>query len=314
MPDRKSPSSSVATLDNSTSSTLAVSDAVPLEASSASIPNDTPTQSVDQDTQTNAVELHDDPTDEDTECHSRSTYPPSPSQPSPAFTFAVLDDPLPPPIPTPIPFTKPSTQPILPCLPKKDSKDAKNASPASTASTMASSKTPLANGPTSPTAYTAAQSPRILPHLRPLHPPLPPRPRSPSIVRYLLFNVLPIPDHAHREKSCNYQIHVNHPTSQKRNMHLLHAIKQLDWIDETVDWVAKLARTEDERTLSTLYKARGVEILPTVWKKMLEMEEKWKPGMELSKFHARVVAHMQRNRPNSLLSNIVTPQDIVEDS
>ncbi|UKZ53828.1 hypothetical protein TrVGV298_007628 [Trichoderma virens] len=138
--------------------------------------------------------------------------------------------------------------------------------------------------------------------------------RNPSIVRYLLFNVLPIPDHAHREKSCNYQIHVSHPTSQKRNKHLLHAIKQLDWIDETVDWVAKLARTEDERTLSTLYKARGVEILPTVWKKMLEMEEKWKPGMELSKFHARVVAHMQRNRPNSLLSNIVTPQDIVEDS
>ncbi|KAL7912009.1 hypothetical protein GGI35DRAFT_444169 [Trichoderma velutinum] len=132
--------------------------------------------------------------------------------------------------------------------------------------------------------------------------------RNPSIIRYLLFNVLPDPDHAH-----TYQIHVNSPTGRKCNGHLLGAIKQLDWVDETVDWVAELARTEDERTLSTLYKVREVEILPAVWKKMQEMQEKSKP-MKMEKLHAQAVTQMQQNRPSSLLRSVVTPQDLEEES
>lgn len=78
--------------------------------------------------------------------------------------------------------------------------------------------------------------------------------------------------------------------------------------------MAEAARTEDEGALSELHKVRETEILPTVWKKMQEMEEekeKWKE-MPMEKLHVRAVQKMRKNRPNSLLRNVVTSQEVVK--
>ncbi|KAL6800202.1 hypothetical protein J3E68DRAFT_397628 [Trichoderma sp. SZMC 28012] len=133
--------------------------------------------------------------------------------------------------------------------------------------------------------------------------------RNPSLVRYLLYNAVPDPDHAYL-----YQKMVNNPASRTHNWYILCAIKQLNWIDETVDWMAEVARSEDEGALSELYKVREIVALPTVWKRMQEMQgmgEKWE-SMPLEKLHVRVVEQMRQNRPNSLLRNVVTSQDVMK--
>lgn len=78
--------------------------------------------------------------------------------------------------------------------------------------------------------------------------------------------------------------------------------------------MAEVARSEDEGALSELYKVRETVVLPTVWKRMQEMRgvgEKWEE-MPMEKLHVRVVEQMRQNRPNSLLRNVVTSQDVMK--
>ncbi|KAL7946000.1 hypothetical protein V8C42DRAFT_322187 [Trichoderma barbatum] len=347
MADQEPSPSSNATQESATSFTLPSPaqlepkfDALSLEASSSSIPNDASSQSTDQESQTNAIELRDDAIDEADfldECFS--TSPPSPSQPSSTYTFTTLD-----PLLTPYSHPNPLSQTIYTIytpMPIEERLQRRQECffhlqrlHQGLTQDPFGEWTDLANGlygGTIPPEFYLDSAPFTLHSLRgrvrlryirtafcmPIDSTVVEiesfLSRNPSIVRYLVFNVLPNPDRVIRETSRDYHVHVNRPTSQQYNKHLLHAIKQLDWIDETADWVAGLARAEDMRTLSTLYKVREVEILPSVWKKMKEMEELWKP-IKMDKLHARVVAQMQRNRPNSLLRSVVSPQDVVEKS
>ncbi|KAL7935354.1 hypothetical protein V8C35DRAFT_333868 [Trichoderma chlorosporum] len=307
-----------ATPNNDTSSTSSISalmDALLLEASSTPLSSNSSTQSIDQESQTNAVGLHDDPS----------------SQTSPTYTFAALNS-----HPNPLSQAIYTTYTPMPAEERlqrrQDCISRLHHLHQGLTQDPFGEWTDLAHGlfgGTIPPEFYLTSAPFTLHSLRgrvrlryirnALCMPTDATAlqiesflsRNPSIVRFLFFNVLPDPDHAYKEISCEYQIHVSHHMSKNNNGHLLRAIKQLDWVDETVDRVAELARTEDGRALSTLYKVREVKILPGVWKRMLEMEDKSQP-MKIERLHTRVVIQMQRERPNSLLRNAIAPQDVVE--
>ncbi|KAL7784985.1 hypothetical protein V8C43DRAFT_317755 [Trichoderma afarasin] len=344
MPGQRSSSAPAAIPGNNASSTLethpqaeSIPDAMPPEASSIFNPSDAYPEIIEWASYPRAIELHDDPIDDDIllppEC--RSPCPPSPTQPSPAFTFSVLDSP---PTPSsPITSAPQLNYPVFTYMPIEERLQRREEcffhlqqfrqglieDPFGEWSDLAND---LYGGNIPPEFYLTSapfdlHSLRGRVRLRYIRTafcmPIDSTSyqiesflsRNPSLVRYLLYNTVPDPDHAYL-----YQKHVNSPASRQHNWHILCAIKQLNWIDETVDWMAEVARTEDEGALSELHKVRETEILPTVWKKMQEMEErkeKWKE-MPMEKLHVRAVQKMRKNRPNSLLRNVVTSQEVVK--
>ncbi|KAL6818586.1 hypothetical protein GGI42DRAFT_359656 [Trichoderma sp. SZMC 28013] len=338
MPGQRSSSAQAATPGNDTPSTSKthsqVEPATPLKASSTSNPSDVSPESIDRESRPHAVELHDNPIDEmSLTPESRSPSPPSPTQPSPAFTFAVLDSP-----PTPssqIPSAPPTIYTMYNSIPIEERLQRRQEClfhlerfKQGLVQDPFGEWTDLANdlyGGNIPPEFYLTSAPFTLHSLRgrirlrfirtAFCMPLDSNifhiesflKRNRSIVQYLLFNVVPDPDHAYM-----YQIHAHSPEIRKYNRRVLRAIKELDWIDEKVDSVANSARVEDEKALSKLYKVRVVEILPTVWNRMeemKEMDEKWKK-VPMEELHGRVVRKFRRNRPNSLLRNVVTYKDV----
>ncbi|PNP52305.1 hypothetical protein THARTR1_07085 [Trichoderma harzianum] len=320
MPGQRSSSAPAATPGNDTSSSSNPSDASP--------------ESIDRDSRSHAVELHDNPIDEiSLSPESCSPSPPSPTHSSPAFTFTVLDSP-----PTPssqIPsapqtiYTTYTSMPIEERLQRHQEclfhlqrfRQGLVQDPfgewAGLANDLYGGNIPqefyLTSAPFTlhslrgrirlryiRTAFCMpldSNSYQIESFLR----------RNRSIVRYLLCNVVPDPDHAYM-----YQIHVHNPEARNYNRRVLRAIKELDWIDEEVDDVANSARLKDKKALSTMYKVRDVEILPTVWNRMEQMKEMDKTWEEvpMEELHGRVVGQFRQNRPNSLLRNVVTYQEV----
>ncbi|KKO98140.1 hypothetical protein THAR02_09748 [Trichoderma harzianum] len=344
MPGQRSSSILAANPGNDASSTSAThsqeeltTDATPLEASSIFNPSNAYTEIIEWASYPRAIELHDNPIDDDIlpqpEC--RSPSPPSPTQPSPAFTFAVLDSPPSPssPVSSPPQLIYPvfTYMPIEERLERRQEcefhlqcfKQGLVEDPFGEWSDLAND---LYGGNIPPEFYLTS-APFDLHSLRgrvrlrfirtafcmPIDSTIYQiesfLSRNPSLIRYLLYNAVPDPDHAYL-----YQKYVDNPASREHNRIVLRAIKQLNWIDETVDWMAEVARTEDEGALSELHKVRETEILPTVWKKMQEMEkrkEKWKE-MPMEKLHARAVQKMRKDRPNTLLRNVVTSKEVVK--
>ncbi|KAM6486152.1 hypothetical protein HDV62DRAFT_403455 [Trichoderma sp. SZMC 28011] len=346
MPGQRSSSAPAATPGNNASSTSAADsqveptpDASPLEACSIFNPSDAYTEIIEWASYPRAIELHDNSIDDDAllppEC--RSPSPPSPSQPSPAFTFAVLDSPSPPTPSSPITTAPQLNYPLFTYMPIEERLQRREEcffhlqqfrqglieDPFGEWSDLAND---LYGGNIPPEFYLTSapfdlHSLRGRVRLRYIRTafcmPIDSTSyeiesflsRNPSLVRYLVYNTVPDPDHAYL-----YQKTVNNPASRQHNWHILCAIKQLNWIDEMVDWMAEVARTEDESALSELYKVREIVALPTVWKRMQEMQgmgEKWE-SMPLEKLHVRVVEQMRQNRPNSLLRNVLTSQEVVK--
>ncbi|KAK4085332.1 uncharacterized protein Triagg1_322 [Trichoderma aggressivum f. europaeum] len=304
-------------------------DATPLKASSTSNPGDVSPESIDRESHPHAVELHDNPINViSLPPESRSPSPPSPTQPSPAFTFAVLDSPPTPPSPQTI-YTTYTCIPVEERLQRRQEclfhlerfRQGLVQDPFGEWTDLAND---LYDGNIPPEFYLAS-APFTLHSLRgrirlryirtAFCMPIDSNiyqiesflSRNSSIVRYLHFNTVPDPDRAYM-----YQIHVHSPETRKYNRRVLRAIKELDWMDGEVDKVANSARVEDKKALSRMYKVREVEILPTVWNRMEEMkgmDEKWK-DVPMEELHGRVVERFRRNRPNSLLRNVVTYQDV----
>ncbi|KAL5092301.1 hypothetical protein Trisim1_001559 [Trichoderma cf. simile WF8] len=344
MPGQRSSSEPAANPDNDTSSTSenhpqaeSTPDAMPQEVFSVFNPSDAYTEIIEWASYPRAIELHDNPIDDDillpTEC--RSPSPPSPTQPSPAFTFSVLDSPPSP--SSPVPTAPQISYPVFTYMPIEERLQRRQEcffhlqqfrqglveDPFGEWSDLAND---LYGGNIPPEFYLTSapfdlHSLRGRVRLRYIRTafcmPISSTSyeiesflsRNPSLVRYLLYNTVPDPDHAYL-----YQKNVNNPASRQYNWYILCAIKQLNWIDEMVDWMAEAARSEDEWDLSELYKVRETEALPTVWKKMQEMKEskeKWRE-MPMEKLHVRAVEKMRRNRPNSLLRNVVTSQEVVK--
>lgn len=137
--------------------------------------------------------------------------------------------------------------------------------------------------------------------------------RNPSIIRYLVFNVVPNPYSVFREKSHNYGICVESRHGRRYNRRLLRAIKQLDWGDGTLREVVELARTgaaADRAALTTFRKARQREaLMPCVYRRMLELEEQ---PRSMKRWKKKAVAEMRWERPCSLLREAVMPEDVVE--
>ncbi|KAK0761110.1 hypothetical protein N5P37_006054 [Trichoderma harzianum] len=350
MPGQRSSSGAPAAASgNNTSSTSAADsqveltpDATPLEASSIFNPSEAYTEIIEWGSYPHAIELHDDPIDDDIllppQC--RSPSPPSPTQPSPAFTFAVLDSPSPPTPSSPITSARQFTYPVFTYMPIEERLQRREECflhlqqfRQGLVEDPFGEWADLANdlyGGNMPPEFYLTSAPFDLHSLRgrvrlryirtAFCMPIDSTSyeiesflsRNPSLVRYLLYNTVPDPDHAYL-----YQKYVNNPASRQHNWHILCAIKQLNWIDETVDWMAEAARSEDEGALSELHKVRETEILPTVWKKMQEMQEmeeskeKWKE-MPMEKLHVRAVQKMRKNRPNSLLRNVAASQEVVK--
>ncbi|RFU71793.1 hypothetical protein TARUN_10470 [Trichoderma arundinaceum] len=140
--------------------------------------------------------------------------------------------------------------------------------------------------------------------------------RNPSIIRYLAFNLVPHPDLIFSEPSQDYEVNVEDPNGRKQNRRMLRAIRQLEWVDQSVSHVAEKSRAgslEDWDALAAMTKVRQSAILPSVYKKMLEQnlwstDKKWR-----KKWQRRAVAKMRQDRPTSLLSIIVMPEDVVEE-
>ncbi|KAL6873099.1 hypothetical protein J3F83DRAFT_601199 [Trichoderma novae-zelandiae] len=139
--------------------------------------------------------------------------------------------------------------------------------------------------------------------------------RNPSVVSHLCFNIQPYSDlvfepHHHPD----HQIYVAGPAALEWNDRLLRAIKELAWGDERADWVVNLARTEDAGGLGGLCKTKGKRVLPSVRERMLLVEDRGERPVQDEQWHKQAVKQMRRERPISLLRNVVLPHEVVEET
>ncbi|KAH6608632.1 hypothetical protein Trco_001978 [Trichoderma cornu-damae] len=137
--------------------------------------------------------------------------------------------------------------------------------------------------------------------------------RNPSVVGHLALNTVPSPDLVSRWSSPDCEINVTDRRGRKYNRRLLRAVRQLDWVDDTVNWVVQLSRmasASDRAALSALRKTRRNKILPGLDKKTTEPSTRTRKA---KRWKRTAVVRMRRDRPNSLLRNVVVPEDVVEE-
>ncbi|KAL7925143.1 hypothetical protein ACQKWADRAFT_285168 [Trichoderma austrokoningii] len=138
--------------------------------------------------------------------------------------------------------------------------------------------------------------------------------RNLFIVTCLVFNLVPNLNVIYKaDDGVRYGLNVSRPDGKDYNETLLRAIQELEWTDPHLSGVVKLSMTDGVEALVSLFKRRAPRVMPHVSRMMDQMvcDEPELERLNPHKLHKMAVQQMRKDRPHSLLRNVVTPVDVV---